>query len=141
MNLKSPSSKPFEKSRNRSNDLTMKTKSSGTIGQQKNLKSTFTNTISFHKIILTEFLDYLSLMADQLFQTTDKILEHTNCVNVNDRRITKADVTDVMAKLEQIVNSGGMFAHQNSRVALNSTQQYLDVLIDLIKKRLSLEVI
>jgi len=80
-------------------------------------------------------------MADQLFQTTDKILEHTNCVNVNDRRITKADVTDVMAKLEQIVNSGGMFAHQNSRVALNSTQQYLDVLIDLIKKRLSLEVI
>jgi len=80
-------------------------------------------------------------MADQLFQTTDKILEHTNCVNVSDRRITKAEVNDVMTKLEQIVGSGGMFAHQNSRVALNSTQQYLDVLIDLIKKRLSLEVI
>ncbi|KAE9544023.1 hypothetical protein AGLY_001712 [Aphis glycines] len=123
MNLKSPSSKPFEKSRNRSNDLTMKTKNSGTIGQQKNLKN------------------YLSLMADQLFQTADKILEHTNCVNVSDRHITKADVTDVMIKLEQIVNSGGMFGHQNSRVALNSTQQYLDVLTDLIKKRLSLEVI
>lgn len=141
MNLKSPSSKPFEKSRNRSNDLTMKTKNSGTIGQQKNLKSTFLNTICFHKIILTHFLDYLSLMADQLFQTADKILEHTNCVNVSDRHITKADVTDVMIKLEQIVNSGGMFGHQNSRVALNSTQQYLDVLTDLIKKRLSLEVI
>jgi len=53
MNLKSPSNKPFEKSRNRTNDLTMKTKSNGTIGQQKNLKSTFLNTICFHKIILT----------------------------------------------------------------------------------------
>lgn len=41
MNLKSPSSKPFEKSRNRSNDLTIKSKNGGTIGQQKNLKSKF----------------------------------------------------------------------------------------------------
>jgi len=55
MNLKSPSTKPFEKSRNRSNDLTMKTKSSGSIGQQKNLKSIILNTINFHIIILIEF--------------------------------------------------------------------------------------
>lgn len=39
MNLKSPSSKPLEKSRNRNNDLMSKTKNNGTIGQQKNLKS------------------------------------------------------------------------------------------------------
>lgn len=39
MNLKSPSSKPFEKSRNRNNDLTVKTKNSGPVNQQKNLKS------------------------------------------------------------------------------------------------------
>lgn len=78
-------------------------------------------------------------MADQLFTTTDKILEHTNCVNINNKRITKGDLNDVMNKLEQIVDNGGIFAHQNSRVALNNTQQYLDVLIDLIKKRLSLE--
>lgn len=78
-------------------------------------------------------------MADQLFQTTDKILEHTNCVNIDDRPITKRDVTDVMIKLEQIVDRGGLFSTQNSRLALNSTQQYLDVLIDLLKKRLSIE--
>lgn len=80
-------------------------------------------------------------MADQLFQTTDKILEHTNCVNIDDRPITKRDITDVMIKLEQIVDKGGLFSTQNSRLALNSTQQYLDVLIDLIKKRLSIEEI
>lgn len=78
-------------------------------------------------------------MADQLFQTVDTILEHTKCANVNERQFTKNDVTDLMIKLEQIVESGGMFTNQNSRVALNSTQQYLDVLIDLIKKRLSVE--
>lgn len=78
-------------------------------------------------------------MADQLFQTTDKILEHTNCVNIDDRPITKRDVSDVMIKLEQIVEKGGLFSTQNSRLALNSTQQYLNVLIDLIKKRLSIE--
>jgi len=74
-------------------------------------------------------------MADQLFQTADNILEHTNAAKVNSRHVTKADITDVMIKLEQIVDSGGMFAHQNPRVALNKTQQYLDVLMDLIKKR------
>lgn len=78
-------------------------------------------------------------MADQLFQTADKILDHTNCVNIDDRPITKRDITDVMIKLEQIVDRGGLFSTQNSRLALNSTQQYLDVLIDLIKKRLSIE--
>lgn len=78
-------------------------------------------------------------MADQLFQTTDKILAHTNCVNIDDRPITKRDVTDLMIKLEQIVDKGGLFSTQNSRLALNSTQQYLDVLVDLIKKRLSIE--
>lgn len=78
-------------------------------------------------------------MADQLFTTTDKILKHTNCINVSDRRITKVELNDVMNKLEQIVDNGGIFAHQNSRVALNSTQQYLDVLFDLIKQRLSHE--
>lgn len=78
-------------------------------------------------------------MADQLFQTVDTILEHTKCANVNERQFTKNDVTDLMIKLEQIVESGGMFTNQNSRVALNSTQQYLDVLIDLIQKRLSVE--
>lgn len=78
-------------------------------------------------------------MADQLFQTTDKILENTNCVNVDDRPITKRDITDVMIKLEQIVDKGGLFSPQNSRLALNNTQQYLDVLVDLIKKRLSVE--
>lgn len=93
----------------------------------------------FIKLYIIYFLDYLSLMADQLFQTTDKILEHTNCTNANDRRITNVDITNVMIKLEHIVENGGMFSHQNSRVALNSTQQYLDVLIDLIKKRLSLD--
>lgn len=84
-------------------------------------------------------LDYLSLMADQLFQTADKILEHTNGVNVNDRRLTKGDVAGVMIKLEQIVESGGLFGQQNAKVVLNNTQQYLDVLIDVIKKRSSLE--
>lgn len=75
-------------------------------------------------------------MAEQLFQTTDKILEHTNCINVNDRRVSNRDVTDVILKLEQIVNNGGIFNHQNS---LHNTQQYLELLIDLVKKRLSLE--
>lgn len=78
-------------------------------------------------------------MADQLFQTADKILEHTNCINSNDRHISNVDLANIMVKLEHIVDNGGMFAHQNSRVALNSTQQYLDILIDLIKKRLSLD--
>lgn len=78
-------------------------------------------------------------MADQLFQTADKILEHTNCINANDRHISNMDITNIMIKLEHIVENGGMFAHQNSRVALNSNQQYLDLLIDLIKKRLSLD--
>lgn len=76
-------------------------------------------------------------MADQLFQTADKILEHTNSINVNDGRLTKGDITDVMIKLEQIVNSGGMFFQQNSKVALNNTQKYLDLLTELIKKRSS----
>lgn len=78
-------------------------------------------------------------MADQLFQTVDKILEHTNSINVNDGRVTKGDITDVMIKLEQIVGNGGMFLQQNTRVALNNTQQYLDLLTELIKKRSSLQ--
>lgn len=41
VNLKSSSSKPSDKSRNRNNDLTVKTKGSGTVGQQKNLKSKY----------------------------------------------------------------------------------------------------
>lgn len=75
-------------------------------------------------------------MAEQLFQTADKILEHTNCINVNERHVSNKDITDVMVKLEQIINSGGIFTHQNS---LHGTQQYLELLIDLVKKRLSLE--
>lgn len=39
MNLKSPSSNSFEVSKSRSNDLTTKTKGSGTVGHQKNMKS------------------------------------------------------------------------------------------------------
>lgn len=78
-------------------------------------------------------------MADQLFQSVDTILKHTKCANVNDGQFTKTDITDLMIKLEHIVEDGGMFTNQNSRVSLNSTQQYLDVLIDLIKKRLSFD--
>lgn len=39
MNLKSSSSNSFDKSKNRGNDLTVKIKGSGTVEQQKNLKS------------------------------------------------------------------------------------------------------
>lgn len=78
-------------------------------------------------------------MTDQLLQTTDKILEHTNCVNVNGTHLTKRDKNELIHKLDQIVDGGFIFSHQNSRIALNKTQQYLDVLIDLIKKRLTLD--
>lgn len=78
-------------------------------------------------------------MADQLFKAADNILEHTKGVNVNDKCLTKADINDVMIKLEQIVDSGSMFTSQNPRVALNNSQQYLDILVDLIKTRLALE--
>lgn len=83
------------------------------------------------------FLDYLSLMADQLFQTADKILRHTNGINANDKHftVTKEDKTDIMIKLEQIIDSGGIFVHQNSKIALNNSQQYLDILVEVIKKR------
>jgi len=81
-------------------------------------------------------LDYLSLMADQLIQATDNILKYTNCINnVNN---STQDLMEVMMRLENIVHGGNIFSHQNSTQALNNTQQYLNILIDLIKKRLSL---
>ncbi|VVC42307.1 Hypothetical protein CINCED_3A022545 [Cinara cedri] len=119
MNLSSSLSKPNEKLRNHTIDLTEKTRNSGTINQPtKNLRN------------------YLSLMAEQLFQTADKILVHTNCINNNNKHASNRDITDVILKLEQIVNKGGVIPHQNS---LHSTQQYLELLVDIVKKRLSLD--
>lgn len=70
-----------------------------------------------------------------MFQTTDKIFNYTNCVDVNS--VTKHDTDEVMKKLEQIVDEGFIFSHKNSRITLNKTQEYLDILLDLIKKRLT----
>lgn len=78
-------------------------------------------------------------MADQLLKTADTILDNINGINVNNTLVTQADVNDVIIKLEQIVDSGGIFTEQNPKIALNNTQQYLDILIDLIKKRVLLE--
>ncbi|XP_050438711.1 mitogen-activated protein kinase-binding protein 1 [Adelges cooleyi] len=120
MNLKSPSNKPSDKPRIR-NDLSLKLKMNGSLSQQKNLKN------------------HLSLMANQLFQTADTILEHLNGINVTDnKRITKGDIATVVNKLEQIVDNGGLFSQQSSSTSLSNTQQYLDVLVDLVKKRSSL---
>lgn len=78
-------------------------------------------------------------MADQLLKTADTILDNINGINVNNKLVTQTDVNDVIIKLEQIVDSGGIFTEQNPKIALNNTQQYLDILIDLIKKRVLLE--
>jgi len=79
-------------------------------------------------------------MANQLIEAADNILEHTNCFsNVNYTHTTKQDVTEVITRLQHIVHRGSIFSHQNSSQALNNTQQYLNILVDLIKKRLSLD--
>jgi len=78
-------------------------------------------------------------MAEQLFKTADTILENTNGFNSSDTIITQVDINNIISKLEQIVDSGGMFSEQSPKTALNNTQQYLDILIDLIRKRLSNE--
>lgn len=108
MNLNVPSNKRFENSRNH---------------------------INFHNNKMTNN-DYLSLMADQLIQAADNILNYTNCINnVNN---STQDLMEVMMRLENIVHGGSIFSPQNSTQALNNTQQYLNILTDLIKKRLSL---
>lgn len=134
MNLK------LEKSKNCNNDF--KTKNSRLINQQQNVKSKY-NCYKLCKFLITfkkkYFLGFLSLMADQLFKTADTILENTNGFNSSDTLITQVDVNNIISKLEQIVDSGGIFSEQNPKTALNNTQQFLDILIDLIKKRLSNE--
>lgn len=75
------------------------------------------------------------MLTNQLLQTTDKIFDYTNCVDVNN--VTKHDTDEVMRKLEQVVDEEFIFSHKNSRIALNKTQAYLDILLDLIKKRLT----
>lgn len=76
-------------------------------------------------------------MADQLIQAADNILEHTNCIGDSDS-LTNVAKEDVIMKLEHIIHRGSIFSDQNSTQVLKNTQQYLNILIDLIKKRLSL---
>ncbi|XP_050529445.1 mitogen-activated protein kinase-binding protein 1 [Daktulosphaira vitifoliae] len=118
MNLKSPSSKLLDKHKNR-NDVSQKLKINE--NQQKNIKN------------------HVSLMANQLFQTADRILDHINGIGVSENgRISKKDVTIVIHQLEHIVEQGGIFSTQlGSSSAINSIQEYLDILIDVIKKRSS----
>lgn len=78
-------------------------------------------------------------MADQLFKTADTILENTNGLDSSVTLTKQVDVNYIVSKLEQIIDKGGLFSEQNPKTALNNTQQYLDILIELINKRLSIE--